>query len=164
MLQLYSFFAYMISGIIIGILFDIFRILRKSFKTPDFITYVEDVLFWILTGFFLIFVLFIVSDGQIRIYNIISLLLGSTLYMISISKYFIKINTKIIITIKNIFIKLFKILLIPLIIIIKIFKKFITPFTFLVINIKKSTLNLSKKVKNNKKTFIKRRILKKNVE
>ena len=38
------------NGVIIGILFDFFRILRKSFKTPDFVTYIEDVIFWILTG------------------------------------------------------------------------------------------------------------------
>ena len=36
------FLIFTINGILIGLLFDIFRILRKSFKTPDIITYIED--------------------------------------------------------------------------------------------------------------------------
>ena len=48
--QAYLFCIFIINGIIIGILFDFFRILRKTFKTSDLITYIEDSLFWILTG------------------------------------------------------------------------------------------------------------------
>ena len=33
--QLYTLFVFILSGAVIGILFDLFRILRKSFKTPD---------------------------------------------------------------------------------------------------------------------------------
>ena len=35
--QMQYFAIYILCGISIGILFDIFRILRKSFKTPDFV-------------------------------------------------------------------------------------------------------------------------------
>ena len=38
--QAYLFLIFMVNGIIIGILFDFFRILRKSFKTADLITYI----------------------------------------------------------------------------------------------------------------------------
>ena len=48
--QAYLFCIFIINGIIIGILFDFFRILRKTFKTSDLITYIEDSMFWILTG------------------------------------------------------------------------------------------------------------------
>ena len=53
--QAYLFLIFTINGIVIGILFDIFRILRKSFKTSDTITYIEDILFWILTGLILLY-------------------------------------------------------------------------------------------------------------
>lgn len=43
------FLIFTINGVIIGLLFDFFRILRKSFNTKDFVTYIEDILFWILT-------------------------------------------------------------------------------------------------------------------
>ena len=52
--QAYIFLIFVINGFLIGILFDIFRILRKSFKTKDIITYIEDILFWILTGLLLL--------------------------------------------------------------------------------------------------------------
>lgn len=48
--QAYLFFIFILNGIIIGLLFDFFRILRKTIKTKDIITYLEDFIFWILTG------------------------------------------------------------------------------------------------------------------
>lgn len=93
---------FMITGILIGILFDIFRILRKSFKTPDFMTIVEDVIFWILVGGILLFTIFTFNDGEIRNYIFIGLIIGLVIYISTISKYFIKISVKILVTIKNI--------------------------------------------------------------
>lgn len=148
--QLYSMLVFIISGIFIGIFFDIFRILRKSFHTPDIITYIEDVLFWLITGLFLIFVIFNFTNGEIRIYNIIGLILGSLLYMILISKIFIKINVKIVLFIKKIVISITKILIIPIQFLAKILQKIFKPFTFFVINTKNILLNF-KKSKNNKK-------------
>ena len=42
------FIFFFIIGVIIAILFDIFRVLRKSFKTPDIITFIQDVSFLII--------------------------------------------------------------------------------------------------------------------
>ena len=66
--QMQYFAIYILCGISIGILFDIFRILRKSFKTPDFVTYIEDAIFGIITGIFLIFIIFIFNNGELRFY------------------------------------------------------------------------------------------------
>ena len=176
LLQLYSFLIYLVSGIIIGIFFDVFRILRKSFHTSDLLTYIEDIIFWIITGLFLFSkivllfnaLLFQISDGEIRIYNIIALLLGGILYLLTMSKIFIKINVKIMTFIKSL---LHNIVLIPLKGLFFIIKKLFTPFTFFVINVKKIILNPSKKLKRlakkkNKKQKVvtERRILRKNVE
>lgn len=43
--QVQIFIIFLIIGLCIGILFDLFRALRKTFKTPDFITYIEDITF-----------------------------------------------------------------------------------------------------------------------
>ena len=148
--QLYSMLVFIISGIFIGIFFDVFRILRKSFHTPDIITYIEDALFWIVTGLFLIFVIFNFTNGEIRIYNIIGLILGGILYMILISKFFIKINVKIVIFMKKVIISIVKILILPIQFLAKILQKIFKPFTFFVINTKNILLNF-KKSKNKKK-------------
>ena len=165
--QLYSFFIYIISGIIIGLFFDIFRILRRSFKTKDLITYIEDITFWIVTGIFLLFILFTFSNGQIRIYNIFGLFLGGVFYMLSISKYFIKINVIIVSFIKNIIYKVFKFITYPLKFIYRITSRIFKPFTFFVININKILFKNRTKQKNinkSKKLSTERRIFRKNVE
>lgn len=146
LLQLYSFFTYLISGMIIGIFFDVFRILRKSFQTPDIVTYIEDILFWLFTGVFLILVLFKFGDGQLRFYNIVGLFIGIIIYMLSISKFFIKINVTIIKFIKNIIYKIVKVILYPIKFIFKIIRKMFIPFTFFVINMKKIVSNCKKKM------------------
>ena len=169
--QLYSFLIYLISGIIIGIFFDIFRILRRSFHTPDIITYIEDILFWLFTGLFLILVLFKCSDGQLRFYNIIGLLTGVVIYILTVSKYFIKINVIIITFIKNIVYKIISFILYPIKFVLKIIRKIFKPFTFFVINIKKVGMNYKQKmIKNVKnknkieKNIRERSIFKRNVE
>lgn len=147
--QLYSLLIFTITGIAIGIFFDIFRILRKTFKTPDLITYIEDIAFWILTGLFFLFVLFKFNNGEIRSYVFIGLLLGIIIYMLTISNYFIKSSVLIITFIK----KTILLFLRPILILLnKIFK----PFSFIVINIRKTFKNFCKKMfdirKNIKKT------------
>lgn len=145
-MQLYSLLIFTISGIAIGIFFDIFRILRKSFKTPDIITYIEDIIFWIFTGLFFLFVLFKFNNGQIRNYVIIGVLLGIIIYMLTISKYFININVKVINLVK-------KIVYYPIKLILK-------PFTFIVINIRNILKNFNTKIinmtKKEKNTLLKK--------
>lgn len=87
---------------VIGITYDIFRILRKSFKTIDIITYIQDFLFWIITGVILLYSIFTFNNGELRSYIFIGILLGLILYMLSISIFFVEICTKIICSIKKV--------------------------------------------------------------
>ena len=64
--QAYLFVIFILNGFLIGILFDIFRILRKSFKTKDWLTYIQDILFWILTGFIVLYSIFRFNNGELR--------------------------------------------------------------------------------------------------
>lgn len=100
--QIKTLIYFILTGISIGILFDIFRIMRKSFKTLDFITYIQDFLFWILTGLILIVSIFIFNNGDLRGYVFIGIIFGIFIYMLLISKYFIKLFVTIISYIKKI--------------------------------------------------------------
>ena len=62
--QAYTFIIFVLNGFIIGIFFDIFRILRKSFKTPDVITYMQDIAFWILSGLIILYSIFKFNSGE----------------------------------------------------------------------------------------------------
>lgn len=85
----------MFVGIAIAIVFDIFRVLRRTFKTADIITYIEDIVFWAITAVILLYAIFIFNNGQIRFYLFIAIILGSLTYFLTLSKYFVKINVKI---------------------------------------------------------------------
>lgn len=147
--QAYLFLIFTINGIVIGLLFDIFRILRRSFKTSDGITYIQDILFWILTGFILLYSIFTFSNGEVRFYMFLGVFLGCLIYMIIFSKYFININVKIILMLKKIISKIISIIIFPINIIIKIIKKiFFKPTNFITINIKKFKSDCRKKIKN----------------
>ncbi len=147
--QAYVFFIFILSGIIIGILFDIFRILRRSFKTADIITYLEDVLFWMITGILLLYLIFKFNNGQLRIYIFIGIAIGVTFYLLIFSKPFIKINVAIINTIKTIIQKIISILLYPFKLIFSCLRKFLLkPISFIFINIRKFSTNSTKKLLN----------------
>lgn len=162
--QLYSFLAYIISGVLISVFFDIFRVLRKSFKTSDLVTYIEDIIFWLATGMFLLYVIFKFNNGEIRAYIFLGIALGVTLYILLFSKYFIKINTKIINILKDIICKLFNIIIYP----IKLLRKaMLKPISFIIINIRKSTKKFfgilsnikikGKKTKSNRKKDVQKK-------
>ena len=139
--QTYLFIIFTIVGIIIGILFDIFRILRKSFKTKDIVTYIEDILFWILTGIIILFSMYRFSNGELRFFMIIGILMGTLIYMITFSKYIIKISVFIINLIK-------KIIVYPIKVVKRILKKIIIrPIFIICINFKKNIINFVKKIK-----------------
>lgn len=147
--QAYLFLVFTINGIIIGLLFDIFRILRRSFKTSDIITYLQDILFWILTGLILLYSIFTFSNGEIRFYMLLGVFLGCLIYMLMFSKYFININVKVILVLKKVIGKILSIIIFPIKIIIKFIKKiFFKPINFVTINIKKFKTNYQKKIKN----------------
>lgn len=145
------FLIFSLEGVIIGLIFDIFRILRKSFKTNDIITYIEDVLFWIITGILILYSIFIFNYGEIRFFMFVGIFLGAMLYMLLVSKYVIKVSVSVINFFKKIIIFIFRIVKFPLEFIYKtlktIFKK---PILFCIINIKKIirqiTIKFSKKI------------------
>ena len=93
--QAYLFLVFSLTGVAIGILFDFFRILRRSIKTVDIITYIEDILFWILTGLLVLYNIWYFNNGEIRIYMFLGIIMGILVYMSTLSSIIIKIFTKI---------------------------------------------------------------------
>lgn len=144
--QLTNFIYFIITGMVLGIVFDIFRILRKSFKTSDLVTNIEDILFGIITGIVLLFTIFLFNNGELRLYLFLGIIFGIILYLLLISKYFIKINVEIIKIIKKFIILITK----PFIILLKFIKKiFFKPISFICINLKLLFKKILKKFSKN---------------
>lgn len=158
--QAILFLIFAINGLIIGILFDFFRITRRSFKTGIILTSIEDIIFWILTGLIILYSIFIFNNGIIRGYMFIGLSCGIILYLLTLSSFFIKINVSIINFIKRIVIIIFNILSIPIKFLYNLLLKAISiifrPFSNIFINIKHhfstfATKILKKSKKNEQK-------------
>ena len=95
--QAYLFLVFSLTGVIIGILFDFFRILRRSIKTPNIITYIQDILFWILTGIIVLYSIWYFNNGELRIFVFLGLIIGILIYMTTLSSIIVKIFTKILV-------------------------------------------------------------------
>jgi len=80
------FIIFIILGMCIGVIFDFFRSSRKIFKTSDFMTSIEDIIFMAIVGILLVNTLILTNNGQIRFYIIIAVFLGISFYFLTISK------------------------------------------------------------------------------
>lgn len=154
--QSYIFSIFILNGFLIGILFDVFRIFRRSFKTPDFITYIEDILFWILSGCIILYSIFKFNNGELRLFIFIGIIAGVLIYLLLFSKIFINFAVYFIKIIKKIF---FILIIIPIKFVIKLTTK---PLTFLYLItknimsffvIKAKKVYFQHKIHENKKDF-----------
>ncbi len=146
--EIYLFFLFILNGILIGLLFDFFRILRKTFKTNNIITYMQDIVFWVITGILILYTVFTFNNGDLRLYVFLGIFLGCIIYLIILSKYFIKINVSILLKIKksikfifNFIFKPFKILKYSIYSLLTKLRHFFTKIT-------KKHVNNFKKIKN----------------
>lgn len=154
--QAYLFLIFIASGVLIGLLFDLFRILRKTFKTSDIITYIEDLLFWVLTGIIILYFIFVFNNGEIRLFMFLAIVIGTIIYMLLFSSYVIKVSVIIINFSKKTLAKIFSLLSLPFNYFYKILRKiFFKPISFITINIRKNSTNFYKNIikiaKKNKK-------------
>lgn len=86
--QLDIIFYTFLSGILVGILFDEYRIIRGS-NTIKIISIIEDILFWILTAIIIFIFLLYNSYAFLGMYVYVFMIISLNLYFKFISKYII---------------------------------------------------------------------------
>jgi len=144
--QFYSFLIFIGIGIILVLIFDVFRIFRKTFKTSDLVTTIEDIIFAIIAAFILLYSIFKFNSGEIRSYIFLGIITGATAYIATVSKFFIKISVTIIEFTKKIILGIINIIIFPLKIIFDFIRKiFFKPISFFFINFKKFSTNVHEK-------------------
>ncbi len=89
--QLDIIFYTFLSGILVGILFDEYRIIRGS-NTIKIISIIEDILFWILTAIIIFIFLLYNSYAFLGMYVYVFIIISLNLYFKFISKYIIIIE------------------------------------------------------------------------
>jgi spore cortex biosynthesis protein YabQ len=89
-IQLYYFLITIAAGLIIGVLFDIYRIIRGFNNPGNFITAAADILFWLFAAI-LIFIYFLfTTNGELRYYTVVAVIIGLILYFKIISNSLVK--------------------------------------------------------------------------
>lgn len=111
------FLLFFIIGIIIGLIFDFFKVLRKSFKTKDLTTFIEDLLFLIISGAIIILGIIKLNGGEVRFYLFLGIFFGVLIYSLTISNLyviilyeFVRICKKVFSIFSKIFFKILQIL------------------------------------------------------
>ena len=108
--QIKIFTIFFVLGLIISILFDIFRILRKNIKTNYLFTSIEDFIYIFIVGFLFLRSLILFCNGNIRFYIFFAFFIGIITYILTIKNFCDIIISAIIKTI----ILVIKLILIPI--------------------------------------------------
>lgn len=91
-----AFYATIYGGFIIGILFDMYRVIKSNFKVFKYISLVFDALFWILVTLVVFITVDAIESFELRYYHFVALFIGFVLYYNTISKLVLTIMNKII--------------------------------------------------------------------
>lgn len=121
-----------LAGIITGVLFDIYRVIRGFDYKNKIMTFIQDILFWIFTAIVVFIFLLLNNYAYIGIYVYFWIAVGLLIYLKLLSKRFLSLELKTIYFIGKVF---------------RICKNFIVyPFELLVYNIK-----IKRNIKNKQK-------------
>jgi len=85
--QLHVFLATIYTGFVIGIIYDLFGMLRRLSKAGHYLTGLLDLIFWTFAAMFSFAVLFYVDSGEIRAYGFLGMILGFTAYTLILSRF-----------------------------------------------------------------------------
>ncbi|WP_273228326.1 spore cortex biosynthesis protein YabQ [Geosporobacter ferrireducens] len=93
--QLYIFFAATYGGMLIGFIYDLYRVFRGVFKPGKIATVIQDFFFWIVIAGVAMFVLLFSASGQIRFFSFLGFSLGMLLYYWTFSNIVIRTIRKV---------------------------------------------------------------------
>ena len=89
--QVYVFLSTVYTGMVIGLVYDLNRMIRRISKPGRWIVGALDLLFWLMAAVIVFAVLYFANNGEIRLYNFIGLAMGWSLYLLTISPWVLKL-------------------------------------------------------------------------
>ncbi len=92
-----------VCGMAAAFVYDLFRIFRKAVRTGSLMTFVQDVLYWLIAAFIMFITVFYSNDGELRGFLFLGAFIGVVLYalifsriIMSSSLFIIRVTVKII--------------------------------------------------------------------
>ena len=99
--QLWTFLYSIAYGVALGVFYDLFRVLRLIFIPSSVSAFIQDVLFWIISGIVTFMYMFSFNDGMIRFYMLCVVFLGWILYYFTLGGWIYAFLKKVIGTLKR---------------------------------------------------------------
>ena len=101
------------AGVVMGFVYDLFRIIRKSFPHNSFMVQFEDVIYWVAVSFLMFYFMLHRNYGEIRFFSIVGAALGMVLYFCTLSVLIMKVAGVVIDVVQRILLTVLRILLWP---------------------------------------------------
>lgn len=101
-------------GVVFGVIFDIMRVIRAMAKAGRAVTDITDLLFVLISGTVIVYMLIKFNDGILRMYEFIGIFLGGLIYFLTVSKAVRCVLGHIFEFFRKIIVLIFKIVLTPL--------------------------------------------------
>lgn len=90
--QISIFMITLYGGMATGIVYDVYRAIRRAAKNGRWVTALLDALFILTLGIVVASVLYAVNAGELRLYTFVGFALGFALYMAGLSPFFLYIT------------------------------------------------------------------------
>ena len=103
-----------IFGAFLGIFYDIFRIIRIFFKCKFWNVFIQDIIYFFLSGVSTFLFILFINSGEIRFYILAGELMGFTLYYLTLGSLVYGIFYRFSRVIKKFFTKIFRALFVPI--------------------------------------------------
>ncbi len=84
--QAYVFLCSVAGGMLMAFVYDLFRIKRRAFRAGRIVTFIDDILYWIIVAILIFAVIYISNEGEIRGYIVLGILIGAILYILLLSR------------------------------------------------------------------------------
>lgn len=167
-IELNFFLTSILWGVILLIMYDVFRILRRIIKHNSFFVFLEDIIYWVVSSILIFRMMYRQNNGIIRGFAILAILVGMLMYHGSVSDLIVNTISGAINGVLHIIIKcittVFHIIVMPFQLIYKGLNKI---FSFFLGKLKKpfsKLLNLLKNLRKSSKMKRKEKKKKKNSE
>ncbi|MEM1485950.1 spore cortex biosynthesis protein YabQ [Oscillospiraceae bacterium PP1C4] len=147
--QTWMFLMSIALGAVLGVCYDVFRILRVAVDHPPFAVVIEDVIFSIICAVATFLFMISVDSGQVRVFVLIGEGVGFMLYYCTVGVLIIGVSKWIIGIIRSIFTFLWRIFVMPILRLMSYFQELLSKNThhfrlYLKNKVKNSNIHLKK--------------------
>lgn len=99
------------AGALYALIFDVFRISNRTFKTNKIIVALQDILYWIVITAITLVLIYNVNSGELRNYIFLGLISGAAAYLLIFSRVILFVVIPILSVIKKALLFIFTIIL-----------------------------------------------------